>query len=124
MTPLLQPRTAAETRYNEALIRTRVIVENTFGIWKRRFPIMAYGCRTNLRTTMNIIVATAILHNIARDAGEELPPNDEGHNEDHFLNFFNNGEMNEVVNEAIGRNNDGFQVRQALINNYFTPNIN
>ena len=31
--------------YNESHIRTRTRVEHTFGLWKRRFPILAYGSR-------------------------------------------------------------------------------
>ena len=29
--------------YNESHIRTRTRVEHTFGLWKHRFPILAYG---------------------------------------------------------------------------------
>lgn len=76
MTSLLHTRNRAEACYNEAFIRTRVTVENAFGIWKQRFPIMAYGCKTKIQTTLNTIMATAVLHNIARAAAEDLPPND------------------------------------------------
>jgi hypothetical protein len=73
LTPLLEPRNQAERRYNNSHKRTRVIIENTFGIWKRRFPILAYGCRTKLSLTLDIIVATAVLHNIARNANSDEP---------------------------------------------------
>lgn len=123
MTPLLQTQTRAEARYNEALIRTRVIVENTFGIWKRRFPIMAYGCRTKLPLTLNMIIATAVLHNIARNAGEELPPNEPEHNEELFQQLLNRGRIDEILNNAVDqRNNNGFQVRRQLIDNFFVDN--
>nr|CAH7762462.1 unnamed protein product [Callosobruchus chinensis] len=59
LTPLLAPDTQAERRYSEAHIRTRNVVERTIGIWKRRFPILAYGCRLKLSNTLTIIVATA-----------------------------------------------------------------
>jgi len=52
MTPLLNPRTAEENRYNEAHIRTRNTVERTFGVWKSRFPALAYGLRCKLDTTV------------------------------------------------------------------------
>lgn len=35
--------TQAENLFNEAQIRTRKPIERIFGIWKRRFPILAYG---------------------------------------------------------------------------------
>nr|CAH7735089.1 unnamed protein product [Callosobruchus chinensis] len=75
LTPLLAPDTQAERRYNEAHIRTRNVVERTIGIWKRRFPILAYGCRLKLSTTLTIIVATAVIYNICKQNGEPNPPN-------------------------------------------------
>lgn len=41
-----------------------VIVEQLFGIWKRRFPCLYYGLRTKLSTTIAVICSVAILHNI------------------------------------------------------------
>lgn len=74
MTPLENPLTRGEQRYNESLIRTRNIIERIIGIWKRRFPVIAYGIRLKLETVMAVIVATAVLHNIARDMNEPDPP--------------------------------------------------
>lgn len=41
--------------YNEALIRTRILIERTIGIWKRR-PIVAYGSRLKESTTSTVII--------------------------------------------------------------------
>ncbi|KAL3194423.1 hypothetical protein MRX96_016215 [Rhipicephalus microplus] len=38
MTPLKNPQTRAEKRYNKSQIKTRNSVERTFGVWKRRVP--------------------------------------------------------------------------------------
>ncbi|KAF6215886.1 hypothetical protein GE061_000221 [Apolygus lucorum] len=73
MTPLDQCHTPAENLYNESQIRTRNPVERLFGVWKRRFPAMALGLRVRLENMLPIITATAVLHNIARRGGEELP---------------------------------------------------
>jgi len=64
LTPVLRPQSDAELRYNNAHKRTRVIVEQLFGIWKRRFPCLYYGLRTKLSTSVAIICSTAVLHNI------------------------------------------------------------
>lgn len=34
-------------------------------MWKRRFPILAIGINLDLETAKTVIVATAVLHNIA-----------------------------------------------------------
>lgn len=41
LTPLLEIRNDVERSYNTSHKRTRIIIENTFGIWKRSFPILA-----------------------------------------------------------------------------------
>ncbi len=41
-------------------------IERLFGLWKRRFPVIAVGLRTKLTTTLAVIIATGVLHNIAR----------------------------------------------------------
>lgn len=74
LTLLLNPRTEAEQRYNEAHIRTRNTIERTFGIWKRRFPVVALPMRLSLPVVQAIIIATAVLHNICRNNNiEEVP---------------------------------------------------
>ncbi|XP_067647458.1 putative nuclease HARBI1 [Eurosta solidaginis] len=76
MTPLLNPQSAAERLYNESQIRTRNTIERTFGVWKRRFPILSMGIRVSMDTVMAIISACAVLHNIAISAKDPLPPID------------------------------------------------
>lgn len=113
MPPLRQTHTRAEELYNESLIRSRNVVERTYGIWKRRFPILALGIRVNRRNVEAIIVATAVLHNIARSQNEDLPPE-----EAHIIQQidFNRGNMNQ------GNDHDhqgGGRARALLVNDYF-----
>lgn len=72
MTPLHNIESRAQEFYNESLIKTRNSIE--FGIWKRRFPILALGSRfPKVQRVLPIIVATIILHNIVRHVEDLLP---------------------------------------------------
>ena len=52
-------------------------IENIFGKWKRRFPILS-ELRTKLILSQKIILATTILHNIKTMWNEELPEGEGG----------------------------------------------
>lgn len=56
------------------MVRTRNTVERTIGVWKRRFPVLAYGLRLKIDTILAVIPATAVLHNIALAMNEPEPP--------------------------------------------------
>lgn len=63
LTPFGNPHTAAEIRYNNAQSRTRMRVECTFGILKRRFACLDSKLRTQLQTTIATIISCFVLHN-------------------------------------------------------------
>lgn len=116
LTPLGNPRNRAQTLYNESLIRTRNIVERSIGIWKRRFPVLAYGLRRlKMETTLAIIPATAVLHNIAKDMHEPNPPQPLDINEEELNYLINMGEMQDIPEQAV--ENGGYQ--HQIINEYF-----
>jgi len=77
MIPLQDCHTPAKQLYNESQIRTRNVIERFFGVWKRRFPVMAVGLRVQLIRVFPIITATLILHNIARRFRDEVPSRSE-----------------------------------------------
>ena len=65
--------------------KTRVLVEQTFGVIKRRFPCLSYGLRMKPERCIEVIAACGILHNIgllrndtfSRNGDElEVPPPD------------------------------------------------
>jgi hypothetical protein len=56
--------------FNARLSGLRTVMsENVFGIWKKRFPVLRM-LRTHYLTSKDIILATAILHNVAMKLGE------------------------------------------------------
>lgn len=109
MTPVLDPLTPAENLYNESHIRTRNVVERQYGVWKRRFPILRLEIRTKLNTTLAIIVATGVLHNMALNR-EDQEPVDELVLEDEPVDIVDNPEL---------PHGNGNIIRQDLIQNYF-----
>ncbi len=83
---LMKPYTNAEATgharkhlFNKRLSGLRTVMsENVYAVWKKRFPCLRY-MRCHHRLAKKIIVATAILHNIAvrwnAEEPEELDPN-------------------------------------------------
>jgi hypothetical protein len=113
ITQLANPQTAAENLFNESLIRTRNPVERCFGVWKRRFPILAQGIRIHYTKVEAVVIATAVLHNIACIMRDPDPPTNE--------------EIEAAINAVEGvpilqHNNLGGinnRVRHSLITEYF-----
>lgn len=103
LTPVLNPATQAEERYNISHIQTRNLIERTFGVWKRRFPCLSMGLRMKPEKAVNIIVAAAVLHNLAINLNDTVPT---GHDV-----------IEEAINVDVEDNN--IPARTALINQIF-----
>ncbi|CAG4991801.1 unnamed protein product [Parnassius apollo] len=109
LTPVLNPVSEAEHRYNEAHIKTRNTIERAFGVWKRRFPVVALTLRLSIPNMQAVIIATTVLHNICRNHNlTEIPSEVELPSID-----YSTMPHNVVVND-IPTNH-----RTDLINNYF-----
>ncbi|KAJ8928921.1 hypothetical protein NQ314_018447 [Rhamnusium bicolor] len=97
-------------------IRTRNPIERFFGVFKRRFPVLALGIRLNVHKVEAIVVACAVLHNIARQMGEpELAVNQEV--EEAIENAIDIN-LDNPVNVNIGLNMNNL-TRYNLIMQYF-----
>lgn len=117
LTPLLNPVTAADNLYNESHIRTRNVVERLIGVWKRRFPVLAYGNRCRLDNILATIVAVAVLQNIAVDMHEDLPPVPDELNIEELNYLIIQGDIPQVPMANLGQGQLNF--RQNLIDTYF-----
>ncbi|XP_052809183.1 putative nuclease HARBI1 [Mya arenaria] len=106
LTPFRTADTDRKAAYNRAHCRTRVIVESTFGRWKRRFGILHGEVRLVPEKASKIIMACAVLHNIAIILGEPEVEGDEV------------GLDGNVGQQFIGRET-GFHTREYIVQQYF-----
>ncbi|XP_053385903.1 putative nuclease HARBI1 isoform X1 [Mercenaria mercenaria] len=65
LTSYLNPTSEREERYNRAHTSTRNAVERTFGVWKRKFHVLHSEVRMKPAKVSRVIVACAVLHNLA-----------------------------------------------------------
>ena len=107
LTPLLQTATEAERKYNIAHCRTRVIIEQTFGIIKRRFQVL-HEIRANPQQAVQYIIACVVLHNIGILRGDIL---------DLDLDADNMPRQNA---RQVDDQPDGAAMRRHIIATYFT----
>ena len=111
LTPILNPRTAAERRYETAFTSTRATVERCIGVLKRRF----HGLRTEMRyapvRATKIITACMVLHNLAIQYGTPLPADDNDEDDD--------DDSDPRAACAIAPTLSGKGVRQQIVRQYF-----
>lgn len=82
MTPFKTPRDDQERFYNKTHAKERVVIEQAFGQLKRRFPMLKYGVRLNLKSVPAAITRCAVLHNISKHLNEPDPNDEEEASED------------------------------------------
>ena len=71
------PSTAVQEHNNTAHTKTRVIVEQSFGRWKRRFHVLHSEIRMTPQRACSVIGACAVLHNIAVLLNDDDPLDDD-----------------------------------------------
>ncbi|XP_028419108.1 putative nuclease HARBI1 [Dendronephthya gigantea] len=107
MTPYTDPTTAKERAFNRSLKKTRVLIEQVFGRWKRRFHLLHSEIRMEPEKVCLLIGACAVLQNIAIMFNE---PDEE---EDVDLE-----EPDPEVEPQVGHDT-GRQIRAHITNNFF-----
>ncbi|KAF7204532.1 putative nuclease HARBI1 [Nothobranchius furzeri] len=78
LTPVLEPSTDGDIRFNKAHAKIHNVMEVTIGSMKRRFKCLmqlGFADETSLNTKANIIKACCMLHNIAKKFSVPLPGN-------------------------------------------------
>lgn len=82
-----------------------------------RFPILAYGCRLKLETTLEVIIALAVVYNICKENNEPPPPAP-----DDLQELLAMLEVHEVpqIPVVIPGHNQGIETRRNLVQNYFS----
>ncbi|KAI5754193.1 hypothetical protein M8J77_006645 [Diaphorina citri] len=81
-TPFPDPANPQEEAYNRAQKTTRNLIERAFGVWKRKFPILKRALQNKLPNSINIIIASAILHNMTRQDNAMYEPQEEEEEEE------------------------------------------
>ena len=73
MTPYRDPQTPEERSYNRLFCCERTIIERVIGQLKRRFSILKSEVRIATDRIPSVIVACAVMHNVAKRLGDEAP---------------------------------------------------
>ncbi|XP_041469638.1 putative nuclease HARBI1 [Lytechinus variegatus] len=110
MTPVRDPHTEAERRYNRAHCRTRVVIEMVNGQLKNKLRcLIASGLQLSPERACDVIVACCVLHNVSKDLRE--PNYHEGGEEDVEL---------PPIDQAYDPVGEGAATRRDIIDTYFT----
>ena len=111
MTPVSNPNSRRQHDYNKHQRRGRNVIERAFGVLKHRFS--ALSCDSRLRckldTTMAVIVACTVLHNISIVANDPFDAEGQNRNE--------HGHFDQLRDHHP--NARGNAIRQAIIDQYF-----
>lgn len=112
LTPVLNPTTRPEERYNASHIRTRITVERSFGVLKSRFRCLDTSGGSLFYSptkACRVTVAVAVLHNMCINNGVPIPAD--------CVDARDRGRNGRP--QYIGPINDGVTVRNRLINRRF-----
>ena len=107
MTPYTVPTTVKERAFNRSIKKTRVLIEQVFGRWKRRFHLLHSEIRMEPEKVCLLIGACAVLQNIAMMFNE--PEEDENVDLE---------EPDPEVEPHVGHDT-GRQIRAHITNNFF-----
>ena len=94
MRPYSNPATPSQRIFNRLLSSNRVVIEQSFGQMKRRFPILKYGIRLKIDNIPKCIMTCFVLHNVSKFLND---PDDDLQEDDGDMV----GEEEDVANDAV-----------------------
>ena len=97
MVPFRNPVTEREKNYNRLLVKERVIIERVIGQWKRRFPVLLSPIWIKFENIPSIILATAVLHNVAKTYADDIEEQEDMANHMDMENRIGGEEYDEQV---------------------------
>jgi hypothetical protein len=107
--------------YNRSLKKARIIIEHTFGMLKKRFPVLLYELRSpKVENIAAIISSAVVLHNILIRHRDEMTPPEipSGISEETFRTLLLNQDMSEQHQAGRPRANQ-FKVRDMVVQKLF-----
>lgn len=107
--------TAEQQNYNYRLSRTRVVIENAFGILKQRFRQLIRTDFWLVHTTAKFIIATCVLHNLCINQ-EDYWEIDIAENNNLHRNYDNAYDFGHRAERVLGENKRNY-ICQQLANN-------
>ncbi|XP_055999383.1 putative nuclease HARBI1 [Ostrea edulis] len=108
MTPYLNPQTNTHQRFNASLCRTRVLIEQSFGILKRRFSCLHGTLRTTPEQAVAYVVACVILHNLSIETGDVMDRQDQPM-----------GAFDQTAHQVAYNSPEGSRMRDYIAQTYF-----
>ena len=119
MTPLADPQTPAERRYNRSQKKTRVIIECAIGRLKKRFNFLHQEVRMSLDNLPAAIVSCVVLQNIIiKEKIKERVFEKYGYEEEEAEEVEDENDQ-PIFEDLDGRDEEGTLYRRHLIHTIF-----
>ncbi|XP_048575395.1 putative nuclease HARBI1 [Nematostella vectensis] len=105
MTPYPNPANQHQEDFNEAHSKTRVKIEQCFGLFKRRFHLMHGEVRMKPEKVSQLLGACAVLHNIAILRNDIYDGPAAGPDDEPDLNVYQGPEDGKIIRDFISNSN-------------------
>lgn len=103
--------------FNKVHKKTRILVEHTFGILKKRFPVLLYAVRSKYLENVQALVASVIIiHNILIDIKEPFPVSNGFFDDERMRRQLSRFDFNQ---ELSIHEREKFRLQNMLLNNFF-----